>query len=841
MAIVFTALFYSQKTFIPKALAAGDEQITGFVYEDLNGNGSFDSGTETGADGIVVTLYDGALAVGSISTASGVFTFTSLNSDIGPGTSYTMIITPPSLIGYTFSQGSYSRTISSLGPNEHRDTGNSGIFHKNIFSGRTFYDANKDGIAQESEQPIHAGEVVLENSSHVVVAGPAAVTSGSYGISGDIIPAGNYYLHFTGLPTSYVFTDQNVGEDDTIDSDVGADAMIPVTVTYGTDYNNLDVGMYLANVLVGGRVFNDLNHNGTDEGSPGNEVGMDNVTIQAIDLGTSSILGTTTSDPEGAYQISYAPTLCAENMAWVEGATLSIACPILNTGGHYQLTFTTTHSCSLAGTQVELVAANEQVLYQNSCSEGGTLTDDTTYSLLIDTQEMGVGTAHLNFSNLDHPFIDGTMYNINLAYLNVALRFTTLPSGFQFTNADIGADDSIDSDVIDPSGYTAQIVAGPGDVLGNIDAGIYSSSGGGGGGGGCSSECGGLTIHIFTDNNGNGVQDSGEPDSATGATVTLALGAITQTGSPDSHGNLEATVAANTYTLTVNPPAGAVVTGVSNPTIFTVIVETSIDLGSRGIYFPPSHGPINGSGGGAIGSGILVEARGVLLYAPPLSDHQSDVKTESHPVVLNPRLPCLVLGGSSAQQFTDVQSNANVNFLSTIIIANNQSHLIHGYGDNNFGPHQSLTRFELLKVALASNCLGSSSSKPHPNTTFSDVPKDNSELSLVIGEAYAQGIIKGVDGKFFPNKPVSNAEMIKILLAASIYFPNGEPVSPLPPTISGIKDPTFAQYIEKAHQLGLFTLPAQKNFEQNKVVERIEMADLLAKFIKVIEANVAVK
>ncbi len=43
------------------------------------------------------------------------------------------------------------------------------------------------------------------------------------------------------------------------------------------------------------------------------------------------------------------------------------------------------------------------------------------------------------------------------------------------------------------------------------------------------------------------------------------------------------------------------------------------------------------------------------------------------------------------------------------------------------------------------------------------------------------------------------------------------------------------------HQLGLFTLPAQQNFDQNKVVERIEMADMLAKFIKVIQPNVALQ
>lgn len=826
---------------MPQAHAAG-ESISGFVYEDTNGNSTFDSGSESGISGLTITLYNSGFAtVGTTTTTAGNYTFDENNvPTITSGETYHIAVLPPSLVEYTFSQGDYDTLVAALSSGETRILGNQGIFNKNFFYGQPFYDSNRDGIRQDEESYQSNLEVVLENSSFIQIAGPASAGAGGYGITGDIIPPGNYYLHFINVPTPYVFTDQNVGEDETRDSDIGSDARIPITITYGTNYFDLDVGLYRANVLVGGKVFSDDDSNGIENDG---EDGIASVHIDAINRETNTSIADTTTDSDGEYQISIDPPSCVESFSWTSGSGIELLCSITNPGGYYQLNFTTSSNCEMSGTQVQLLAANGDELYLNSCGASGDLENEQTYSMLLSAPEGGSGLAHLNFNNLDNPFMDGEVYDITLTYINVFLNFNDLTSELSFTDGNVGIDDTIDSDVINTDGDTAGIFAGAGEVLGNVDAGLRILDEGGEE---CVVVCGFFSLHIFTDINGNGTQDSGEPNSASGTTITLSLGSLSQTNVPDSFGNVEGEIEPETYTLTINPPSGATVTGGSNPIITVVVAGDFNSLGSRGIYLAPQNGATNGSGGSTIGSGTLRIAHGVTLYAPPLPGNTTETATNTvqhvnkSSLILDPRKPCLIINGNSAQHFNDVANNTNLDLVSSVVIKESQTRLIHGYGNGSFGPHQPLTRFELLKVALTSNCLANNSSNPHPNTIFTDIPQDNSELSLIVGEAYARGIIKGIDNKFYPNAPVTYAEMLKMLLGASTYFVDGNPTTPLPVNIQGITDSSFAQYIEKAHQLGLLHLPANNTFDQNAPVNRSLMINTLASFIKVVQANLAV-
>jgi hypothetical protein len=95
---------------------------------------------------------------------------------------------------------------------------------------------------------------------------------------------------------------------------------------------------------------------------------------------------------------------------------------------------------------------------------------------------------------------------------------------------------------------------------------------------------------------------------------------------------------------------------------------------------------------------------------------------------------------------------------------------------------------------------------PPQNTFFSDVPTDDSEKSRVVGEAYRLGIIKGVGDKFYPDQPVSYAEMIKILFSASVYFEDGKPVVELDAPVVGVTDPSFTQAVAYAHRLNVLPI-----------------------------------
>ena len=81
---------------------------------------------------------------------------------------------------------------------------------------------------------------------------------------------------------------------------------------------------------------------------------------------------------------------------------------------------------------------------------------------------------------------------------------------------------------------------------------------------------------VFTDTNGNGVQDAGEPGTS-GATVTItdSLGG-TQVQTTDPNGNYTATVPVGSTTITVITPSGTTLTTANNPQTLNVPSSSAI-------------------------------------------------------------------------------------------------------------------------------------------------------------------------------------------------------------------------------------------------------------------------
>ncbi len=198
-------------------------------------------------------------------------------------------------------------------------------------------------------------------------------------------------------------------------------------------------------------------------------------------------------------------------------------------------------------------------------------------------------------------------------------------------------------------------------------------------------------------------------------------------------------------------------------------------------------------------------------------------------------LTCLQLSGAASINFTDVPSSLlqapYVNFLTSTVFASDPTvRLSRGYSNGTFGTNNTLTRFELTKMALGANCTNYISS-PTPNSFFTDVPRDNSEMSLVIGKAYAQGIVSGVGDRFYPDRPVTYGEMVKILVGAGMYFDHGTALSPLSSTLTGIGDESFRQFAEHAARMNLVDLGSGSSFPQNDQVQRRFMAQAVARYI----------
>ncbi len=195
-------------------------------------------------------------------------------------------------------------------------------------------------------------------------------------------------------------------------------------------------------------------------------------------------------------------------------------------------------------------------------------------------------------------------------------------------------------------------------------------------------------------------------------------------------------------------------------------------------------------------------------------------------------LHCLKTNGMPTIAFSDIATHTEapyIDFLNTTtFVSSPETRLVKGYSDNTFGPENTLTRFELTKIALGANCINYLES-PTQNSIFSDIPKDASEISLVVGKAYEKGIVKGIGDKFYPNRAVSYGEMVKILLGAGIYFDHGTAIAPLPNTLTGISDESFRQFAEYAAHLNLLSF--NNVFPQNESVKRRSMAQAAARYI----------
>lgn len=360
-----------------------------------------------------------------------------------------------------------------------------------------------------------------------------------------------------------------------------------------------------------------------------------------------------------------------------------------------------------------------------------------------------------------------------------------------------------------------------------------------------------LHFHIFTDNDGNGTQSDWEVNNFSDATLTLTHGSESEEVHFDSSGTIDSEIAIGVYTLLVNIPTGYSLTGGSNNFSVTITTGLTTNAGIRGVTTNNS-----GSSGGG-GSSSVVFGGGSYSVGGSSSSYSSSSSSSSSSdsglrssstattttandlPTRQPHDPACLASGSSSISFSDVQNNIDINYLTALTFSGaSAQHLIHGYDAQHFGPTNQLTRFELLKIAMASNCVwgGNGSNFTHTNIHFSDVPQDDSEQSKIIGEAYSRGIVTGIGDHFFPNAPVSYAEMIKMLLTSSAYFSQGAPNSILTLNLTNIPDPTFGQPLEYARRLSI--LPT--TFIPTAQVTRAEMAELLAKYIRAMSSTVII-
>jgi len=251
--------------------------VSGIAFNDLNGNGTRDSG-EPGLQGWTINLLNAGNSVIATTTtnSTGQYSF----ANVGPGT-----FTIQEIL-----QAGWTQTFPAA-PGTHSITASSGInissgedfgdFQLTSVSGEVFNDINGNGAKDPLEPGLSNWTVQLLNSSGNLL---SSTTSDSNG---------NYTFNNIGPGTFTVKEVLQSGWFLTVPSGSGTYTISP---TSGTPTTSENFGDFLS-ATVTGEVFNDRNGNGNlDNGEPG----LQGWTVKLFDS-KNNLVNTSTTDANGNY------------------------------------------------------------------------------------------------------------------------------------------------------------------------------------------------------------------------------------------------------------------------------------------------------------------------------------------------------------------------------------------------------------------------------------------------------------------------------------------------------------------------------------------------------------
>jgi hypothetical protein len=460
------------------------------VFLDSNGNGIQDFG-EVGLSGITVQLLDSnALPVRdsagqSITTTtdnSGAYSFT-----VNPGIYRVRFLSPNSAYLFSRQDQGANDTIDSdvdsagvstaftLTSGQTNNTLDAGLYQNITIGDSVFLDSNANGIQDAGEAGLAGVTVQLLNSSNAVVATTTTNTNGLYSFSST---PGTYKVKILAPSNSnpYLFSPQDQGANDTIDSDVDAAGVSTAFIlTSGQANSTLDAGLY-QNVTIGDSVFLDSNANGIQDAG---EAGLAGVTVQLLNS-SNAVVATTTTNTNGLYSFSSTPGTYK-----VKILAPSNSNPYLFSPQDQGANDTIDSDVDAAGVSTAFILTSGQAnstldagLYQN-VTIGDSVFLDSNANGIQDAGEAGLAGVTVQLLNSSNAVVATTTTNTNGLY-----SFSSTPgtykvkvlvegTNYQFTSQDQGTDDFIDSDV-DSNGISAPVTVSTGQTNNTIDAGLQN-------------------------------------------------------------------------------------------------------------------------------------------------------------------------------------------------------------------------------------------------------------------------------------------------------------------------------------------------------------------------------
>ncbi|NUN10954.1 MAG: carboxypeptidase regulatory-like domain-containing protein, partial [Ignavibacteriaceae bacterium] len=493
------------------------------VWVDTDMDGVQDAG-EPGLANVVVNLYDCSDNLISTTTtgASGNYLF----SNINPG-SYYVKFTAPSGYVITVKDAGGNDVLDSdadgvtgktdcftLSPGDFDITRDAGMFIPPVvpasLGDKVWNDLDKDGIQDAGEPGMPNLTVTLFDCNGVQVAQTTTDANGNYSFTN--LAPGSYYVNFF-APYWYLFSPQNAGSDDAIDSDVNPANGNTVCFTLAPGQNDLtvDAGMYVNTASLGDFVWNDANQNGIQDAG---EAGIPNVVVKLYRC-DGNLFATTTTDANGYYLFSNLPPTVlqmASEAYYVEfilpsGYSFSPKDAGTDDTKDSDADLITGVSDCLSlnpGENRTNVDAGMYVPAPQPASIGDKVWLDANQNGIQDAGENGISNVTVKLYDCNDVLIATTNTNATGNYLfsNVTpgsyyVKFYLL-NGYAFSPKDQGSDDALDSDADLTSGKTACFTVGSGENNLTLDAGMYLNF---------------VTIgdKVWNDLDQDGIQDPNEP------------------------------------------------------------------------------------------------------------------------------------------------------------------------------------------------------------------------------------------------------------------------------------------------------------------------------------------
>ncbi len=490
--------------------------IGDFVWEDLNANG-IQEANESGIDGATVTLLNESGAViGTTTTGDnpkttivekGWYQFGPLLPNItvnaagvtnAPNGFYQVKFTLPNGLNTVspYLQGNNTYLDSNANPSnnftstpitlvagEINKTVDAGFFNLASLSGSVYLDANNNDVRDANETGIVGTTITLtgtDGSGNTVSRTTTTDVNGNYTV--DNLHPGTYTLTET-QPTAYLDGKDAVG---TQGGTLNNDNISSITLTSGTNGTGNNFGE-LVPASIGDRVWLDNNANGIQDDG---ETGISNATVKLLNADGILVIATTTTDSDGLYSFT---NLQPANykVQFVQVTGFNGVSPA-NVGSNDSL-----DSDGLISDVVNLSAGENDTTvdsgFYKTASLGNFVFNDANNNGIQDTTEAGVSGVTVNLtSGGTDGLISTTGDNTTLTTTTNAsgsynfdgltpgqqyqVGFSNLPAGYQFTQANLGTDDTVDSDASTTTGKTQIVTLASGENNTTVDAGIYQSA-----------------------------------------------------------------------------------------------------------------------------------------------------------------------------------------------------------------------------------------------------------------------------------------------------------------------------------------------------------------------------